>query len=233
MVELGDLREGIMPADLHDAVRTVLGLPGLVLAGIGTNLACQNGIIPDEANMAELTALTTSVEAEFGITVAVVSGGNSANLPWALAPGVAIGRVNHLRLGESLLLGREPVGRSVVEGLDAHAFSLVGEVIESQWKPSVPRGSRGRTAFGLPVDRPGEGAEEHRVIVALGRQDLDVDGIVAPDGVQVLGASSDHLVLRTAGARPAVGAELRFGIDYGALLQAMTSPSVGRRYIRP
>ena len=47
MVELGDLREGIMPGDLHDTVRKVLRLPGVVLRGIGTNLACQNGVIPD------------------------------------------------------------------------------------------------------------------------------------------------------------------------------------------
>lgn len=40
MVELGDLREGIMPADLNDIVRAVLKLPNIVLSGIGTNLAC-------------------------------------------------------------------------------------------------------------------------------------------------------------------------------------------------
>jgi len=233
MVELGDLREGIMPGDLHDAVHRVLELPGLALRGIGTNLACQSGVIPDEANMAELTALAVAVEAAFGIHLAVVSGGNSANLPWAMTPGVDVGRVNHLRLGESLLLGREPIGRSVVDGLRADACSLVGEVIESGRKPSRPRAPRGRAAFGVPDDRPGDGFDEHRVIVALGRQDLDVDGVVAQEGFEVLGASSDHLVLRTTGPSPAVGSEIRLDVDYSALLRAMTSPSVGRRYLRP
>ena len=47
MVELGDLREGIMPVDLLAAVRETLSLPNIVLKGIGTNLACRSGASPD------------------------------------------------------------------------------------------------------------------------------------------------------------------------------------------
>lgn len=228
MVELGDLREGIMPGDLHDTVRNVLEFPGVVLQGIGTNLACQNGVVPDPSNMAELSALATSVEAAFGIDLAVVSGGNSANLPWALEPGAEMGRINQLRLGESILLGREPIRRSVLDGLHADAISLVGEVIESKMKPAQPRGVLGQTAFG-PGAAVGGTAGGHRVIVALGRQDVDVDGIVAPDGFEILGASSDHLVLHSATA-PRVGSELHFELNYSALMRAMASPFVTRRY---
>ena len=57
MVELGDLREGIMPADLEGIVRDVLAMPGLVLRGIGANLACRSGVAPGARNMAELTRL--------------------------------------------------------------------------------------------------------------------------------------------------------------------------------
>jgi predicted amino acid racemase len=243
MVELGDLREGIMPDELLDAVGRVLALPAIVLRGIGTNLACQNGVVPDAANMAELSELAVSVESTFGIGLDIVSGGNSANLPWALEPGADTGRINHLRLGESILLGREPLRRTVIEGLHADAVCVVGEVIESRRKPHRPRGERGQTAFGRIVDPEGgepgdadagtdsEPGEGHRVIVALGRQDLDADGLVAPDGYQVLGASSDHLVLRCTTDVPRVGTELRFGVDYGALMGAATSPFVARRYL--
>ena len=62
MVELGDLREGIMPDDLVAVARTTKALPNLVLHGIGTNLACRSGVVPDEANMAELSALAALVE---------------------------------------------------------------------------------------------------------------------------------------------------------------------------
>jgi ornithine racemase len=232
MVELGDLREGIMPGDLHDTVLKALGFTGIVLRGIGTNLACQNGVIPDVSNMDELSTLATSIEATFGLNLDIVSGGNSANLQWALEPGVDVGRINHLRLGESILLGRDPVNRSLLDGLHANAISIVGEVIESKLKPSQPKGDRGQTAFGPGTQRRGAQDSTHRVIVALGRQDLDVDGIVPPDGFEILGGSSDHVVLESTLAEPKLGSELRFTPNYSALMRSMSSPFVAREYFR-
>lgn len=232
MVELGDLREGIMPGDLHDTVRKVLQLPGVVLRGIGANLACQNGVIPDVSNMGELSTLATSIEATFGLSLDIVSGGNSANLQWAFEPDADVGRINHLRLGESILLGRDPVNRSLLDGLHANAISIVGEVIESKLKPSQPRGDRGQTAFGPGIQRRGAQDRRHRVIVALGWQDLDVDGIVPPDGFEILGGSSDHVVLESALAEPKLGSELRFMPNYSALMRSMSSPFVAQVYFR-
>lgn len=241
MVELGDLREGILAADLVAVVGRALRLPHIVVRGIGTNLACQSGVTPDEENTAELSQLVGSLEARFGVTFDIVSGGNSATLDWALGS-PDVGRVTDLRLGESILLGREPLERQPIEGLHTDAFTLVAEVIESKIKPGQPWGSRGETAFGpagaCPDERvPGDagvdladGEETSRVILALGRQDVDPDGLVAPDGLKILGASSDHLVLDAGAARPAVGAEVRFGLGYRALLAAMTSPFVTRSF---
>jgi len=110
MVELGDLREGIMPDHLESTVRDVLRFPNIAFKGIGTNLACRSGVSPDGRNMAELSAMADSIDATFGSIVSTVSGGNSANLQWALS-GANTGRINNLRLGEALLLGREPLHR--------------------------------------------------------------------------------------------------------------------------
>jgi predicted amino acid racemase len=129
MVELGDLREGIMPGDLEDTVRQTLHLPNIVLKGIGTNLACRSGVSPDVRNMAELSALADSIEATFDLKLDIVSGGNSGNLEWALS-GADTGRIDNLRLGESLLLGCEPLNRQAIKGLYNDAFTLNGEVIE-------------------------------------------------------------------------------------------------------
>jgi predicted amino acid racemase len=226
MVELGDLREGILPVDLAGVSGEVLELPGLDLRGIGTNLACQNGIAPDAQKMAELSALATSIEATFGITLAIVSGGNSANLDWALGDH-DVGRINDLRLGESILLGRETLRRDPVDGLFTDAITLVAEVIESKIKPSSPWGTVGLTAFGAAppvVDR----GERRRVIVALGHHDTDPAGLTPPDGFAVVGASSDHVVLDAGCRSVAVGEVLRFQLDYSALARAMASPFVPR-----
>ena len=74
-MELGDLREGVLPGDLVPLARYVVDLPGLDLAGVGTNLACQHGVVPDQAKMDELSGLATDVEAATGVTLSVVSGG--------------------------------------------------------------------------------------------------------------------------------------------------------------
>lgn len=230
MVELGDLREGVMPRDLAPLVRDVRRLPNVTLVGIGTNLACRSGVVPDAANMAELSALAGSIEAAFGLTLELVSGGNSANLDWALGDG-AVGRINDLRLGESILLGREPLQRRAVTGLDTGAFTLVAEVIESKLKPSLPWGTTAQTAFGDPapiVDR-GPTAQS---ILAIGQQDVDPQGLVPPVGVEIVSASSDHLVVTSADLLP-IGTELRFQPNYSALLRAMTSPSVAKRHVAP
>lgn len=228
MVELGDLREGVMPEDLPAVLARAMSLPHLEVRGLGANLACRNGVVPDEVNMAVLDRLVGDCETTLGRPLAVVSGGNSANLSWALrAPDV--GRVNDLRLGEALLLGCDPLDRTAIAGLHQDAFVLVAEVIESGTKPSVPWGRLGETANGpgtAPLDR-GPIAQS---ILAIGRQDIDPEGLVPPDGVAITGCSSDHLLVRT--ARPlAVGRQLSFGLGYGALVRAMTSPFVSRRFV--
>jgi ornithine racemase len=227
MVELGDLREGILPEDLEAVVAGVLQQPSLDLRGIGTNLACQSGIVPDAANMGELSDLVDAIEGRFGLHLDMVSGGNSANLGWAL-DGIDPGRVNQLRLGESLLLGRDPLDRRSIPGLHLDAFTLVAEVIEAIDKPSAPRGTVAQAAFGSPTPRPDRGVI-HQAIVALGQQDTDPAGLQPPDGVTVLGASSDHVVLDTGSNRLHPGDEVMFGLDYSALVRAMTSPYVACR----
>ena len=231
MVELGDLREGIMPDDLLKVASDVLELPGVVLRGIGTNLACHSGVVPDDFNMAELSALANSLEATLGVELDIVSGGNSAHLDWVLNAGSAIGRINHLRLGESILLGLEPLRRSVPDGLKTDAFTLFGEVIESKHKPFRPRGNLAQTAFGQTRLAQATRGAGTRVIVALGRQDVDTDGLFPPAGYEILGASSDHLLLTTYSDPPSVGSELRFGLNYSALVRAMTSPFISRQFV--
>lgn len=111
MVELGDLRDGLMPDDLVAAVRETMSLPNIVFKGLGTNLACRSGVSPDDANMGELSRLAALIEATFDISIETVSGGNSANLEWVFSS-EHTGRVNNLRLGESILLGCETLHRN-------------------------------------------------------------------------------------------------------------------------
>lgn len=228
MVELGDLREGILAADLEDTARQVLASSHLDLRGIGTNLACQSGVVPDADNMAALSTLAGSVEQALGIQLATVSGGNSANLAWAFAAD-GVGRVNDLRVGEAMLLGTDPLDRRPIDGLHADAFTLVAEVIEAKVKPTRPWGAVGQSAFG-PPPRAADRGLANRAIVALGEQDVDPTDLTPPPGVEILGASSDHLVLDAGRLSLDPGDEVHFGLGYRALLRAMTSPFVATSY---
>lgn len=226
MVELGDLREGIMPVDLNAMAAAVLRLPHLRLSGIGANLACHGGVSPDATNMALLSSLAESIETAFGVMLAVVSGGNSANLDWALS-GADTGRINNLRLGEAILLGCNPLDRRPIEGLWPDAITLVAEVIEAKLKPARPWGAIGQTAFGEPA-MPATDGPVFRTLLAIGHQDVDPSGLDPPRGMTVLGASGDHLILHSDRAPPVVGDEIRFGLNYSALVRAATSPFVGK-----
>lgn len=134
MVELGDLREGLMPLDLDNTIRQILKLPGIELVGIGTNLSCFGGIAPDERKMAYFSSIAKGIEEKFGITLSFVSGGNSANYNWFMST-KNVGKINNLRLGESLFLGYETLTSKPIPELFTDAFTLVAEVIEAKIKP--------------------------------------------------------------------------------------------------
>ena len=226
MVELGDLREGIMPDDLLDCVRETLSLPNIDFKGIGTNLACRSGVSPDARNMAMLSELANLIETTVDVPVEIVSGGNSANLEWALS-GADIGRINDLRLGEAILLGCETLHRQPLDGLYTDAITLVAEVIEAKLKPTLPSGIIAQNAFGeTPVvaDR----GHVTQAILAIGRQDTDPDGLQASSGLNIMGGSSDHLILESDSNDLFVGTEVTFQLNYGALVRAMTSPFVSK-----
>jgi predicted amino acid racemase len=224
MVELGDLREGISLGDVPEAVRGVLRHSCLRLVGVGANLACQNGVIPDDRNMGILSGLADDIEALHGISLGVVSGGNSANLNWALHTRDA-GRIDELRLGEAILLGVDPLYRTPIAGLHTDAFALIAEVIEVAVKPARPWGDRAQAAFGEAPARTGN-KTVRQAILALGRQDVDPDGLQPPEGITILGMSSDHLIVDLGDHGAGVGDEIVFGVGYGALVRAMTSPFV-------
>ncbi len=201
-------------------------LPHIEIAGLGTNLACYGGIIPSVENMQVLIDCRDACRKASGLPLNLLSGGNSANLP-LLASGKLQKEINHFRIGEAIILGRNVLDRSPGRAPGRMACAC-GEVIELETKPSIPIGDRGQDAFGNTVDFVDRGIRK-RALLNLGRQDVVVDGLEPEDGgIIVLGGSSDHLVLDVSDAQSdlKVGDEIAFYPTYGALLAASTSPYV-------
>lgn len=226
MVDLGDLREGMMPAELPAFIDRVGALANVDLLGIGLSLTCYGAIVPDEQNLAELVALTRSAEERLGRRL-LISGGMSSSLD-ALVDGVLPDRIDSLRIGESILLGVSTVTRERILGLHTDAFVVEAPVIEVFDKPSKPIGTSAQDAFGGFPEFEDRGTRR-RAICAIGRQDVDPAGIVPVDpNVEVLGASSDHLVLDVDAmpVAPRLGDGIAFVPGYSATLRLFTSPYV-------
>jgi ornithine racemase len=233
MVELGDLREGLMPAEVPTAARQVAGLPGLELLGVGANLTCHGGVIPDEKNLGELVSVAEEVERSGGAGLKWVSGGATSSLRMAFG-GQLPSRVDHLRVGEGILLGKDTIDRSDLAGTGQDAFTLKAPVTEIALKPSAPWGEIGQDSWGRAPQFADRGPRL-RACVAIGRQDIG-GGRLAPleGGVAVMGASADLLILDVQDAAPGLsaGSVLSFRPDYAALAALATSPYVEKQYVR-
>ena len=231
MVDLGDLREGMLPDEVPGFLDHVAALSHIDLVGIGASLTCYGGVVPDEVNLGMLAGLAERAAERLGKPM-LVSGGMSSSIDAALA-GHLPAAIDNLRIGESIVLGVSTVTREPLPGLHTDAITLEAPVIECKLKPSAPIGRIAQDAFGnVPVfeDR----GERWRAICAIGRQDAPPTGLHPVDpSIEVLGASSDHLILDVHGLPepPRVGDAIGFVPTYAATLALFTSPYVDKRFV--
>jgi len=227
MLETGDRREGVMPEDALDTARQMAGLPGIQLVGMGTNVLCIGGVLPTPENTQLLVDVAETVERELGLHFQVISGGHTSNLI-LLNRNQMPQRVNQLRVGHGILLGRDDPPIYDLPCPYQDAFNVVAEVIEVLTKPSLPEGPIMVDAFGRKPHWEDLGLRR-RAILAMGEQDLRIEALRPKrPGVSIVSASSDHLVVDVTEAEPPVrlGEELEFDPAYGAIATAMSSIGV-------
>lgn len=229
MVDLGDLREGVWADEAVEYAGRILELKGIRLIGIGTNLTCYGAVIPKVDNLSRLADIAHSIEDRYNTRLSIISGGNSSSL-YLIEQGTIPKEINHLRLGESIVLGNETAYSSRIEGTFNDCFKLCAEIIELKEKPSVPIGEIGVDAFGNKPTYVDRGIRK-RAILAIGRQDVRIDGLTPTDNsIIILGASSDHMIIDVSDSnnKYAIGDIIEFTLDYGALLSASTSDYVNK-----
>jgi len=229
MIDLGDLREGFWSADelIDAAVEIETKLKHLHLLGVGVNLSCYGSIRPDKRNMQGLSSLAIEVEQAIGRPIELVSGGASTST-YMVLDGTMPGRVNNLRLGEILLVGRANYGCDP-DFTHRDAFTLRAEVVECRDKPSFPVGQLTVDAFGHVGHYEDRGIRR-RALVAVGKVDYGDPADIFPRmaGVEVLGASSDHTILDVEAVkdRIKVGDVLEFDVNYGSLVNLTESTGI-------
>jgi predicted amino acid racemase len=234
MLETGDRREGVMPERAVEVAQGMASLPNIELIGMGANTTCIAGVLPTRENTQRLVDVAEEVERALGIRFETLSAGNSASLALLLRDEMPA-RATQLRIGGAILIGEVDSTGDWPDALPHQdAFVANAEVIEVETKPSVPEGIVAPNAFDDIPEWPDLGPRR-RAIVALGRQDLQIESLVPyRPGVTLLGASSDHLVLDVTGAEPPVhlGEELTFRMLYGAVATGMAS-SAATQIVKP
>lgn len=230
MVEMGDLREGETEKKTPPLLDRTLELDGIELYGMGMNLACFAGVIPTLEKISKFESLVTEEESRLGIKFEMISGGNSGNIPLLLDE-PQMGRIDNLRIGEGILLGLETAYREPIPETYQDAFKIEAEVIESKTKPSVPFGTVTQNAYGETPAFEDLG-DLKRTILALGRQDTILEDITPLDkDLEMIGGSSDHMVLNDINANYNPGEIVSFIPSYGALVASFTSRYVHKVYI--
>lgn len=233
MVDTGDLREGYYTDEsLFNSVEKITKLKGIKIIGLGTNLSCYGGVIPNKEILDRLSSLENQIEDKFKIRLEILSGGNSSSVH--LLGDTTMDGINNLRLGETLVLGIESAYGKQVEGTNSNAFHLSVEVIEIKEKPSLPTGKIGKDAFGnVPtfIDR----GIRKRILCAVGKQDVDFGTLYPVDkDLIILGGSSDHLILDGSDSPVdyKVGDIIQFKMHYVSILRAMTSEYIEKEVIK-
>ena len=235
MRDVGDLREGFWRrADLvHVAAIVEKELKNLHLYGIGTNLRCYGSVLPSHENMGELAATRFDVEQRIGRALEIVSGGASTSIEFLASAGFPPG-VNHLRAGEGLLTAHNMFANShdFLPGLDNKAFIIRAQIVEMNAKPTYPVGNLFRNAFGNTATYVDRGIRK-RALLGIGNFDVgNAEKLMPLDpGVQILGASSDHLIVDIEDSQQPyqLGGTMAFLPRYQAYLFATNNALVSKK----
>ena len=232
MVDLGDLREGFYDKDelLEAALLVENTFDNLVLAGVGTNLGCYGAIAATAEKLDELVLDAEMIEKEIGRKLEYIGGGATTSLPRVM-DGDMPERINLLRLGEGVILGRdlEEFWGYNMDFMNMDVFTIKAEVIELKDKPSHPIGQIVVDAFGNTPTYEDRGIRR-RALIGLGKVDYGDPSSIYPrnKGIEVIGASSDHTILDVENIKDQikVGDILEFDICYGSMVYVTNSPNV-------
>lgn len=235
MIELGELREGVMRDDFVDFYAKVFDLPHIEVAGIGTNLTCMYGILPNQDKLVQLCLYEQLVEAKFNKTIPYISGGTSVTIP-LIERGLLPQAVNHFRVGEALFLGTDVYNSQPNPALHQDSFKLYAEIIELREKPMIPDGDLGHNLTGdkLEFEQEPNGDTSYRAIIDIGLLDVEADHIFPTSPhIRIVGSSSDMMVLDLGPEfrNYRVGSLIEFDLNYMGILRIMNCDYVDKRII--
>lgn len=233
MIEMGDLREGVMREELLNFYEKVFKLPGIEVVGLGTNLNCLHGVMPDGDKLIQLSLYKQIIELRFKKEIPLVSGGTTVTIPLVLRNQLPVG-INHFRVGEALFFGKNLFTDGVIKGMSDQVLELYTQIIEISEKPVVPMGELGVNPQGkrTKIAEDDYGKTTYRAIIDIGVLDIQPDYLIpVNDEIKILDASSDMLILDVGTNEKGykVGDMIRFKLKYMGALGLMSSDYIEKR----
>jgi predicted amino acid racemase len=231
MIELGELREGILRKDLLEFYDSIFRLSNINVVGIGTNLGCMYGIEPTYDKLVQLALYKQLIEAKFDKKINLVSGGSSITLP-LIGKKKIPKELNHFRIGEAAFLGKTPLTGKKYRNLSITAFEFDANLLEVYEKEVIPDGVIGEGNIGetKEIDEDKYSKSSHRGILDFGVLDVDVQTLHPKDKeVKFAGTTSDMTVYdlgdntKNGNTKYRVGNKIRFIPDYMAVARLMVS----------
>ncbi|MHC5310783.1 alanine racemase [Myroides sp. LJL116] len=235
MVELGELREGVLTEELLDFYQEVFLLPNIKIVGLGTNLTCMYGVLPNKDKLIQLSLYKQLIELKFNKKIDYLSGGASVTIP-LIHDQTLPKSINHFRIGESLFMGTNAYDNSDFEKMQQHVFTLHAQIIELTEKPMMPQGEMGLNMNGEKpeLDPKWQSSINYRAIIDMGLLDIEPDHITTVDPcIEVVGASSDMIVidLKDNPNNIKVGDFIAFKMDYMGILRSMNSDYIEKKLV--
>ena len=235
MIDLGELREGVMREDFIDFYAKVFEMKNIEVVGLGTNLSCLYGILPNNDKLLQLCLYKQLIELKFNVKIPFVSGGSSVTIP-LIKQGLLPKDVNHFRVGETLFMGTDVYNSVPFATMENDIFKLYAEIIELYEKPLIPSGELGSNQEGNVVtfDDENIGKSSVRTIIDIGLLDIDMKHLEATDeNVKLAGATSDMVVLDLGENLKnfKVGDQMEFTLDYMGIVRIMNSKYIEKRVV--
>jgi predicted amino acid racemase len=210
MIEMGDLREGVLGEELLSFYEQVFSLPNVEIRGIGTNLNCLSGVMPTQDKLIQLSLYKQLIEAKFNVIIPWVSGGTSVAVPLLLKNARPMA-VNHFRIGEALFFAKN---------------LFTGETTE---KPNNPIGELGENVAGntYEIDENVDLSQTSlRAILDFGLLDMQPQYLTpTDDSITIIDSSSDMTVIDISNSKNKynIGDLVSFDLQYMGALYLLNS----------
>lgn len=234
MIEMGELREGIVRDDILKFYEKVFNLKNIDIIGIGTNLGCMYGVEPTYDKLIQLGLYKNLIDVKFGTSLKLISGGTSITLP-LIEKNKVPAAVNHFRVGEAALLGVSPLDGKKFRNLSTNTIEFSAEILEISKKEAVPDGVIGAGNVGHTVEfDESENRESYRCIVDFGQLDVDVNNIIPKDdSIEFVGITSDMTVYDLGNNESGykMGGQIQFRPNYTSIARLMNSRYMSKKII--